>query len=341
MKVLVHSGKIPAAGGILSAGSAMIQALKSVGVEVTVDSKDTYDLVDINYFLSGAKSIIKKAKKKGIPVIIHAHSTEADFKYGFKFWKILSHVGFYPLMWKIYKSADLIIPVSRFGKYNLESEINYKNIPMKVINNSIDLNQFRKNSNYIEEFEKYFNIDKDDKVVVNFALPFERKGIYDFLEVAKLNPDVKFIWFGEYKGIMFQRKIKKAIKHRPKNVIMPGYIRNNVFFGALQRANCVFYPSFVEIDGCVALEAMASKTPLLVRDIGAMEWLTNHVHCFKGNNVEEFNEALNYILNNDTSFVVKNAYKKVQERDLEIIGNQLKQVYQDLIDKKKNEIKNR
>lgn len=341
MKVLVYNGKSPVQGGIDTAHEYHVKALNSVGIDVTFDINDNYDLVDINLFMDDAKKIIKKCHKNNIPVIVHAHSTEADFKHSFKCWQLVVPFWFKPNVYWLYKNADLVIPVSKFAKHILESELNYKNISMKVVNNPINIVQFKKNSKYIEEFEKSFNINKDDKVVVNFALPFERKGIYDFLEVAKLNPDVKFIWFGGGNNFLFQRNIKKAIKHRPKNVIMPGYIRNDIFFGALQRANCVFYPSFVETDGYVALEAMASKTPLLVRDIGAMEWLTNHVHCFKGNNIEEFNEALNYILNNATSLVVKSAYKKVQERDLEVIGNQLKQVYQDLIDKKKNEIKNR
>lgn len=45
-------------------------------------------------------------------------------------------------------------------------------------------------------------------------------------------PDVKFIWFGNLARILVPLKILRAIKNRPSNVIMPGYIDGDIIKGA-------------------------------------------------------------------------------------------------------------
>lgn len=342
MKILVFADKVACVGGVQTAQKYIIQALNSVGVETTTNPNDNYDLVDMQLFVGRAGKIAKYCKKHGIPFIMHGHSTSGDMTHSFRWWPLVMHLWFKPGVYNLYKKADLIIPVSHFCKDLIEPDIIYSGVPLKVVNNALDLKEFKKDNTKIDAFEKYFNINKDDKVVINAASIFERKGLPDFIEVAKRNPNVKFIWFGETKGFIWNPKMKKLIKHLPNNMIMPGQIRDDIFFGALQRANCVFYPSFVETDGYVALEAMASKTPLLVRDIGALEWLEDGVHCYKGNNVEEFNEKLHLILENDNTKMTDTAYRKVKkERDLKVIGEQLKQVYQEILNNKnkENEIK--
>lgn len=336
MKVLIYYDKTLYTGGVDVAINYQIKALQSVGVEVTTNPEDSYDLVDLGLFFGKEKKIAKKCKKLNIPVIMHGHSSYAEFKKGFALWPILMFFFVRLKLYSLYKIADYAIPVSNFVKHILQPDLVYYDTPMTVISNAIDISEFNKNEKYVQLFEKTFNIKPDEKVVVNSAGPSYRKGFFDFLKIAERNPDVKFIWFGDYKGITCQRKIKRAIKHRPKNVIMPGYIRNNLLYGAFQRADCILYPSYIETDGYVALEALASKTPLLIRDIGSMEWLENNIHCYKANSLDEFNDKLHIILNSDNSDVINAAYKKVQERDLKVIGQQLKSLYEKIIKDKRH-----
>lgn len=247
----------------------------------------------------------------------------------------MRYTYFKPAVYSLYKKADLVIPVSKFAYDTLEPDLIYYPTPMKMIPNALDIDEFKENPEAVKLFEETFNISSIDKVVVNAASVFERKGFPDFIEVARRNPDVKFFWFGAKHNFFYSHKMTKLYKKLPPNMYMPGRLRNKLFFGALQRANCVFFPSFVETDGYVLLEAMASKTPALVRDIRAYEWLEDGVHCFKGKSVDEFNDLLHYILENDTSYVVKAAYKKVQERSLITIGNKLKETYETLIEEKR------
>ena len=128
----------------------------------------------------------------------------------------------------------------------------------------------------VRKYKQYFNIQEEDKVVIGIGLLFKRKGLHDFIDVARKLPHVKFIWFGSLQKILRTKEINKAIKNKPDNVIMPGYIDGDVIKGALQGANLFFFPSYEETEGIVVLESLASRIPLLIRDIPVYEdWLEN------------------------------------------------------------------
>lgn len=50
-----------------------------------------------------------------------------------------------------------------------------------------------------------------------------RKGIEDFLEMAKRMPDIIFLWFGGGNNALIPAEIKKAVAEKPENVIFAGF----------------------------------------------------------------------------------------------------------------------
>ena len=335
MKVLLYfesEDKIKKSG-IGRALRHQITALTSAGIEYTLDPKDTYDIVHVNTYFPKSKSLVKKAKKKGIPVIVHGHSTKEDFRDSFRLWKLMK-LWFYPnLMW-FYKNADLIITPTEYSKrcidaYNLGTEVIY-------VSNGISKEEYKYDEKKIEDFKKHFNIKEGEKVVIGVGFPFNRKGIKDFFAVAEKLPEVRFIWFGALQRILTQPNVLRAIKHRPKNVEMPGYIDNSIIKGAYRYAECLFFPSYEETEGIVVLEALASSCPALVRDIGVYsDWLEDGRDCYKGKNNEEFLEKIKYISSHDNKKVIEEGMKRVEERELFIIGQELKKAYEYLLNKMK------
>ena len=78
---------------------------------------------------------------------------------------------------------------------------------------------------------------------------------------------------------------------------MPGYIAGDIIEGAFANADVFFFPTYEETEGIVVLEALASKCPLLIRDIPIYEeWLTHGVNCHKGKTNEEFKALLDDII---------------------------------------------
>ena len=336
MKVLLYFEKEEKIkkSGIGRALRHQIAALTSAGLEYTLDPKDSFDIAHINTYFPASKRLLKRLKKKHIPVIVHGHSTKEDFRNSFRLWKIMK-LWFYPnLMW-FYKNADFIITPTQYSKdlidaYNLGTEVIY-------VSNGINPQEYAYDEEKIKAFKEFFKIQEGEKVVIGIGFPFNRKGIKDFFDVAKERPDVKFIWFGFLQRILTQPNVLKAIKNRPSNVIMPGYIDNAIIKGALRYAECLFFPSYEETEGIVVLEALASNCPVLIRDIGVYaDWLEDGRDCYKGKNNQEFLEKLDKIMTSDNSKLVENGYKLVEERTLEKVGQELKEAYENLLNKFNN-----
>ena len=75
------------------------------------------------------------------------------------------------------------------------------------------------------------------------GLFFERKGITDFIEVARQLPEYQFIWFGDTPMYSIPKNIRQLVKEdHPENVIFPGYIKGDVIEGAYAAANLFFFP---------------------------------------------------------------------------------------------------
>ncbi len=333
MKVLLY---LENASGLSNSGIGRAilhqsEALKLAGVDFTFDPNDTYDLAHINSYGPKSYRLLKKCHKRGIKVIVHGHSTHEDFRNSFRLWQLMA--PFYDhWMNRMYKRADMVITPTAYSKGLISS---YKNVkcPVKNITNGIALEEYAPNQKFVDEFIKKFDISEKDKVVVGAGFPFYRKGILDFFSVAKNFPDVKFIWFGSLDKILTQHKILKAIKKRPSNVLMPGYIKGDIIKGAYQRASCMLFPTYEETEGIVALEALASYTPLIIRDVGVYkDWLENGVNCYKGNNVEDFTALVKKNLDKKDEELVKKGYQVVEQRSMEKTGQMLKEAYQELLE---------
>jgi len=328
MKVLLYSHK---QGMLLKSGIGRAfyhqkRACESAGIEYTTDPKDTYDLVHVN--IAPAKTI--KQFKKKYPVIVHGHSTVQDFRRSFAYWRFIAPF-FYKHLQDIYGLADLIITPTRYSKFLIES-MHVVKAPVLSLSNGIDLDAYAYKQENVDAFKKYFNIEPNQKVVIGVGLLFERKGIHDFIEVARTMPEVKFIWFGHLSRFATTLFIKKHIKQKPDNLIMAGYVDGSVIKGAFSGSDCVFFPSYEETEGIVVLEALASKTPVVLRDIPVYyDWLFHNNHVLKGHNNFEFKQLIDKVLNKDHSEMIENGYKIVEERSIDKIGLGLKKAYEEAI----------
>lgn len=331
MKVLLYFEKEDKIkkSGIGRALQHQIMACTSAGVEYTLNPKDTYDIAHINTYFGASKRLVKKCKKKHIPVIVHGHSTKEDFRDSFKCWQIMSW-WFYPqLMW-FYKHADFIITPTEYSKRLIESY--KKGVPVIHISNGINPPEYEYKEENVKAFREHFGLNDDEKVVMGAGFYFKRKGLHDFIEVARKFPDVKFIWFGYLPKIGRTHFINKAIKNKPDNVILPGYIAGPVIKGAFHSSECLFFPSYEETEGIVVLEGLVCNRPVLLRDIGVYEgWTEDGVNCYKGKNNEEFAEKLKYIFTHDNSQIIKNGQILVEERTLDKVGLELKAAYEKVL----------
>lgn len=333
MKVLLYfeNQKTIRKSGIGRALKHQIKACEMSGIEYTLNPKDTYDIAHINTYMFNSYKVLKRAQKKHIPVIVHGHSTKEDFKDSFRCWKLMSIFYFWRLK-KMYSHADYIVTPTEYSKKLIE---NYGyNKKVYAVSNGIDLKGYAHNDAYKDIYRNYFHLKDGEKSIIGLGLPFKRKGLHDFIEVARRMPDVKFIWFSHLSPILQSHFIRKAIKHRPSNVIMAGYVEDyKVVQGAFQNADAFFFPSYEENEGIVTLEALASKCPCVIRDIGVYaDWLHDGVDCYKGHNNDEFVEILNKVINNRDQKVIDEGYRVVSLRSIDKVGTKIKDVYEEILE---------
>lgn len=303
------------------------QALEAAGVEYTLDPDDDYDILHINTVFLNSTQMVAKARKKGAAIIYHAHSTEEDFKNSFIFSNVMSKAVKERLK-LCYQKGDCIITPTPYSRKLLQ---NYGiNVPIEVVSNGVDVDKFRHNEEKAKKFRQHFGFTDKDKIVVASGLWIKRKGILDFVKVAQMLPDVKFVWFGEAPMASIPMEIRNVItKDHPSNVFFPGYMTGDVYEGAFSAADVFFAPTYEETEGIVVLESLAASASVLVRDIPVFgEWLNDGVNCFKGKTNEDFVKIIQDKIQGKLPDVSAEALKTAEERNIKLIGLRLKHIYE-------------
>ena len=335
MKVLLYTEGLKAVGksGLGKAVEHQINALESNNISYTRDRKelDSVDIVHINWYLLKSYFLAKKAKKEGKKVVYHAHSTEEDFKNSFLFSNQIAPI-FKWWICKCYRLGDVIITPTEYAKKLL---LNYHlNRPIYAISNGINTDFFEYNPKFKDEFRKKYHYKKDDKVIMGVGLYLKRKGILDFVELAKRLPEYQFIWFGYLDLKLVPKEIRVAVNTKLDNLIFAGYVEQEFLRKAYSGADLYLFPTLEETEGIPILEALTAKIPTLVRDIPVFEEFITDKEVYKAKDIDEFEEKIKQILENKLPKLADNGYKKAKKKDIKTVGEQLIKVYQDLIDNK-------
>lgn len=304
-------------------------ALNTVGQEYTTNPKDDYDIVHVNTYGFRSWNLIRKSKKKHKKVIMHGHSTEEDFRNSFIGSNLVSPI-FKWYLCQFYKIADAIITPTEYSKSLIEA-YGIK-VPIFALSNGINLERYVYQEEKVIAFRKYFNLSEEDKVIVSAGLYFKRKGIDEFVQVAEKMPDVTFIWFGETNKFVIPAEVRRIVeKYHPKNVIFAGYIKGDVFEGAMSGSNAFFFPSREETEGIVVLEALASYQNVVLRDIPVYNGWIDSSNCMLGKTVDDFVRDLRLILDGKID-KRKEGYEVAKSRDIKVIASELVSIYKKVME---------
>lgn len=333
MKVLLYTEmeKKVSKSGLGRAIEHQKVALTDEGIEWTTNPKDDYDIAHINTWFLKSYKLAKKAHKQGKKVVYHAHSTEEDYRDGFIFSRATSKIVKWWLI-KCYKQGDIIVTPTLYSKRLIEK---YKGLEKKkiyAISNGIDTSLFKKDPKAGEKFRKEYGLSKDDKVVIGIGLYIRRKGIVDFVELARRMPEYKFIWFGYSSLKAATRDVRRAVNTKLPNLTWAGYVPQLKIKEAMSGADLYIFPTFEETEGIPIIEACASKQNAIVRDIPIFdEWLEDGKNIYKAKDVDEFEEKIKGILEGKLPSLVEEGYKVAADRDLKTIGKKLKAVYEEVL----------
>lgn len=331
MKVLLYTKDYETVkeSGVGKAIDHQIEALTRVGCDFTLDENDDFDVVHINTVFPKSVRFADKAHKMGKKVVYHAHSTKEDFKDSFAFSNQIAP-AFKSWLIHCYNKGDLLITPTEYSKeiletYKLKSDI-------EVVSNGIDLVFWKPEDGDRENFYEKYDLDSSKKSVISVGLPIKRKGIDDFVNLAKNMPEYEFVWFGKLNPKVLPPDVKKILDTNLDNLHFPGYISSAELREAYSGSDLYVFLTHEETEGIVLLEALATRAKTLIRDIKIFEDdYTDGVNVYKGSNMKDFEEKIRGILENDLADLTDVAYKNAETKSIENTGKRLIECYEKVL----------
>ena len=165
------------------------------------------------------------------------------------------------------------------------------------------------------------------------GLYIERKGILDFVELAKRLPEYKFIWFGYSPLAASPIEIRKAVTTKLDNLVFAGYVEPDILRGAYSGCDLYIFPTFEETEGIPIMEACAAKIPAIIRDIPVFsDWLVDGVNVYKAKDIDDFEVKIKKILDKELPDLTEKGYEVAKTRDIKKVGKKLVSIYKKVLE---------
>ena len=285
-------------------GSAYLELMKLL----KEDGKDTFEILlndkiknsDIIHAHTVEPRNYFKIKKAKVPTVAYVHFLPDTLDGSIKLPKPIFKI-FKKYVIKFYKNADHLVVVNPIFKKDMvkagldENKITY--IPNFVSKEKF----YKKKPNEVNSIRKKYNLNEEDFVVLGAGQVQTRKGVLDFVEVAKKLPDIKFIWAG---GFSFgaitdgHKELEEVMKNPPKNVTFLGIVPRNDMNDLFNASDLLFVPSYNELFPMTILEACSTSTPILLRDLELYEDILFKKYL-KAKDNEEFAKIIKDLSNDD------------------------------------------
>jgi len=329
--VYLESENLVARSGFRTAFKHHIRALQLAGVDVVTDPRSgSYDLLHLHWFGPRSLFYLKRAKRRGVKVVVHAHSVGAyDLRDSFTLVNIIA--PFYDRYLRyFYGQGDYIFTPSQRAKERL---MQHGLRRIAVVSNGIDRVRHRFSERKRAEFRERFGLQRFTVFSAGNVIP--RKGVIDFIDVAERLPEFDFIWYGYRwrKLFTFYPEMHRRIAGRPANVRFPGFVPDTP--GAFSAGDLLFFPSYGENQPLVLLEAASLGRPLIVRDLPEYEgWLEHGVNCLKGRSLDDFVQLIRQVAEDRQlrDKLARGAEALAEEHRLERVGERLRLLYQAVLD---------
>jgi len=314
--------------GIVTSYKGLKTALEGEGVNVTVNAKDGYDIIHIHSF--GPLSLIKAIFEKK-PVVITTHTVPDEMSLLYRGGRYVQGV-FEKYLGFVYNQADLLICPSEFAKNRIK-KMGVRSRAV-VVSNGINIDKFRSSEIKRKIFRGRYNIYDDTTVVGCVGIPSKRKGLDIVVDLAYRLPDVCFFWIGKnvYGRLLKDYKYLEDLKvSHPKNLIITGYVDD--IQAAYSGMDIFLFPTMIETEGLVILEATCSNLPIVTSRVDGLSWIEDKRQCLKSDNIDGYVDAISTLINNPKigEELVDNAKELTVEKDISRVIKRIIKLYESLL----------
>lgn len=331
MKVRLYAGclKLVEKSGVGQAVHHQKAMLERAGIETTYQNDRDAVLIHINTVFPDSLCASVLAKLRRQKVLCYGHSTMEDFKRSFKGSTALAPL--FKLWIKLcYSRGDAIITPTEYSKKLLLSYGIQK--PIYALSNGIDTAAFCPSAIRRQRFREKYGLLEDEKAVLSVGHYIERKGILDFIDLARANPQYRFFWFGSTNLRLVPERVGRAVKTAPEHLCFPGYVSSRELCDAYCGCDLFAFMSDEETEGIVVLEALSCEIPTIVRDIPVYDgWLVDGENVRKARSTADFQRLMDEILSGAAPDLRAAGRKAALERDLSQVGSALAAIYEQLL----------
>ncbi|MGM0471295.1 MAG: glycosyltransferase family 4 protein [Bacillota bacterium] len=297
----------------------------------TLLNKFSFDLLHIHDWLVGfTGQTLKHAYQ--LPLVATIHATESGRNNGI-YNKQQQYIN--DVEWLVSYEAWRVICCSEYMQNELCGLFSLPQDKIEIIHNGVDLDNF--DCTVDEGFKAKYTTGN---LVFFIGRLVQEKGVQHLLaaipQVLEAAPNTRFVIAG--KGPKLD-ELKAEAYHLgvADSVIFAGYISEREKQQLYQVADVAVFPSLYEPFGIVALEAMASKTPVVVSGVGGFDEIIadgeDGLKALPGNSNSLAEKIIKLITDRSFAATLRdNGYRKaIAEYSWQGIAKQTKEVYQSVL----------
>lgn len=283
--------------GVHTAYLTMVSMIREQGIAVSINSFKRSDITHIQTI--GLLGLYMLMTRK--PAVVSAHLIPESMIGSLRgtvywLWLFKKYLRFF------YNCADLVLAVSPHVKTQLEA-LGVKS-EIKLLPNPVDLKIFRQNSALWDKGRKLLDIHDNKFVFISIGQVQSRKGVADFIKLAKEFPEESFIWIGgkPFKSLTADdNEMRSLMADPPANFYFKGPFNYKDMPAVINAADAFLFPSYQENASMALIEAAACGLPLLLRDIPEYKELykDGYIACI---DTDSFKKNIDKILHDKNYF---------------------------------------
>lgn len=293
--------------GVLSAHDeqvALVQKYLSENFQVIESGLDSWDINHFHTINPEFLFHVVLGRIKGRKNIGYVHFLPETLENSIQLPRLVRWL-FYKYVLFFYRQMDALVTVNPYFIDVLEKSYHFSRSKVTYIPNVVSSQKFYPMSlNESMNGRLHFQLPLDKFIVLCAGQLQKRKGIFDFIEIAKQMPDIHFVWAGDFSfGKISQdyESIKQLIANPPENVTFLGLVDRNNMNLLYNACDMMILPSFEELFPMTILEAMNCQKPILVRQLEIYdEILFDYVQYAA--NIEGFVSCIRRLSENDSFY---------------------------------------
>ena len=244
------------------------------------------------------------AKKLKIPHIHTTHTLWEEYRHYIFNGKLLSRKMVRKIISLFIKNVTLIIaPSVKAKRYNEEA---FPEIPVKIINNGIDVSKFKAKNvtkDDINVLKKRYTISLAEKLLILVGRIGTENRVVELLNsvipIIKKDNKVKIVFVGDGPALKELKSLTKE-HNLEKNIIFTGFVSWDTVYILYSMSNVFVTLSLSEVHPMTLIEASMCGLPLVVRkDDSCLDLVDNGVNGYLNDTDQEFTKNLDNLLHDD------------------------------------------